>query len=144
FKKYSFLLNYLIASLPLLGFIWGGLAFFLPLAVIFVGVPLVDHFIHDSSNPTIDEEQKSAKQLFYKALVLLYTPIEILILGFVLYQVSLQQLSTIELTGLLFSVGIITTGGIGISSAHELLHKRTFIEQFASKILLSVTCFGHY
>lgn len=42
------------------------------------------------------------------------------------------------------SENFIITGGIGITVAHELVHKNTFYQQLFGKILLSTVCYGHF
>ena len=38
----------------------------------------------------------------------------------------------------------IASGGLGITIAHELIHKSSVIEQTLGKILLTSVCYGHF
>lgn len=143
-KKYSFLVSYLVALLPLIGFTLGGVYNFLPLIVVFIGIAFVDHYIHDAVNPKAENEKPLSKVPFYKNLLVLYVPLQLALLGYFMVQISQHSFAWYELMGLTLSFGIIVSGGLGITIAHELLHKHDFLQQFCSKILLSVVCYGHF
>ncbi|MBY0432558.1 MAG: alkane 1-monooxygenase, partial [Cyclobacteriaceae bacterium] len=47
--------------------------------------------------------------------------------------------------GIGFTIGVaLVTGGIGITVAHELGHKKSKLEQFYSKVLLMTVCYMHF
>src|ERR1700735_3404690 len=51
-------------------------------------------------------------------------------------------MSTVDKFGLMATVGII--GGVSISAAHELGHRRAKLERRLSKLALAQTCYGHF
>lgn len=61
----------------------------------------------------------------------------------VAFVASQVELTAFELAGFLLSVGI-TTGGIGITVAHELFHKKSRLDTFSGKILLLMVCYMHF
>jgi alkane 1-monooxygenase len=60
------------------------------------------------------------------------------------YAVTTQKLTTpIEWIGFVIGFSLVT-GGIGITVAHELGHKKSKLEQFYSKLLLMTVCYMHF
>ncbi len=142
-KKYSFLLVYLLLSLPLIGLYLGGWYTFSPFLVVFIFIPLVDAIIRDSSNPSKEAEKELIKNNYYKYITYAYVPAQIAILIYSIYIVSTQQLTWNEWLGFTMSLGLIS-GGAGINLAHEMMHKNSKIQQFLSKTLLVCVCYGHF
>ncbi len=142
-KKLSFLLVYLLIPLPFIGYLIGGLGSFLIFLVLFAGVPLFDIWLRDSSNPQPEQESQLLQDNYFKAITFIYVPLQVLMLLSSLYLVATSHLSWYELIGFTASVGLLS-GGIGITLAHELMHKKSREEQFLSKLLLSMVCYGHF
>ncbi|HGL8945662.1 TPA: alkane 1-monooxygenase [Legionella pneumophila] len=142
-KKYSFLLVYLLIPLPFVSLYLGGWYSFLPFFIVFAFIPLIDAFLHDSVNPTKEQEQELLKDKFFKYITCAYVPIQITIIAYGVYIVSTQNLVWNEWLGFTMSLGLIS-GGVGINFAHEMMHKNSKLQQLMSKILLVTVCYGHF
>ena len=141
-------LKYLFAlSIPLSAFIGlllkGGWLFFTPVYA-FVFIPIVEHFLSASTeNFSKETKEKRAVSRFFDWMLYANVPIVfgLLILSF--YVVSTVNLSSIELVGLVVSVGmVLTTNGINV--AHELGHRQESRERFLSKALLLPCLYMHF
>ncbi|MEX5636245.1 alkane 1-monooxygenase [Parafrankia sp. FMc2] len=55
---------------------------------------------------------------------------------------SSNKLSPVAQLGVIFSVGTVT--GVGITTAHELGHKRSSMERWLARLMLAATCYGHF
>lgn len=141
-KKLSFLLVYLLLPLPFIGISLGGLYSFL-IFLIFAGIPLIDYWVHDSNNPDVSQEKLLAKEKYFSIITFIYTPIQLALLIAAFYIVATTALKWYEWLGFAMSIGLIT-GGVGITLAHELMHKKSGLQQFMSKALLSMVCYGHF
>jgi alkane 1-monooxygenase len=143
FKKYSFLLIFLLILLPFISLYLGGWLSFLSFLVLFALVPGIDYFIRDSSNPNKEEEKQLNNDLFFKYLTYLYVPVHLGILLISAYLLAHYRLTWVEWIGFTLSIGLLT-GGIGLTFAHELMHKNSKLQHFFSKGLLVCVCYGHF
>ncbi|MFT5433860.1 MAG: alkane 1-monooxygenase, partial [Myxococcota bacterium] len=139
----GYLVAFLIPASVLPALLFGGLwAFFTPMFVFFL-VPLADGLIGtDESNADESEEQRRAQNPLYRALTLLWVPVQFAVLGAALLQVGGGALTVAETIGLLLSVGIV--GGTGINVAHELMHRKSKVDRAAAEILLSAVSYTHF
>ncbi|MEM7282746.1 MAG: hypothetical protein AAF438_14080, partial [Pseudomonadota bacterium] len=89
---------------------------------VFVLVPILDHFLGDYlTNPSPRELDELQSTSFFNAILFLYVPLQFgLLIWACLTSVGLTWPSLLVLA---LSVGIVT-GGIGITVAHELGHRR--------------------
>jgi alkane 1-monooxygenase len=142
-KKLSFSLIYLLIPLPYIGLYIGGWCAFLPFIILFTLVPLSDAIIKDTKNLTAEEEKNHSHDPYFKYLIYLYVPLQIVMIGYGVYIVSHYSLSFCEWIGFTLSLGFIT-GGVGLNLAHEMMHKNSSIQQFLSKTLLVSVCYGHF
>ena len=142
-KRLSFMLAYVLVLFPFIGFYLGGFYNLLTFFVIYTAVPLVDFLLVDPSNPNRNQEQKLRRDPYFKLLTWIYVPVQALFMVFAVYLVVNEPLNVWELLGFSISIGFLT-GGIGITLAHELMHKKSKIDQFLSKMLLVMVCYGHF
>ncbi|STY29650.1 alkane monooxygenase [Legionella wadsworthii] len=142
-KKICFLLAYILVLLPFIGFYLGNIYTFLPFFVLFTLIPLMDFWLVDSSNPDSVQDKLLMKDSYFKVISWMYVPLQCFILIFAIYLIIHYPLTIIELIGFSLSIGLLT-GGIGITLAHELMHKNFFIDQILGKILLVSVCYGHF
>lgn len=70
-------------------------------------------------------------------------PIQYLLLGYMLYQVTWGSFSWWEKVGMVIAMGI-CCGVLGINVAHELGHRTTKWEQQLSKALLLTSLYMHF
>ncbi|WP_367608037.1 alkane 1-monooxygenase [Legionella sp. W05-934-2] len=142
-KKYCFLFIYLLLPLPFISLYLGGIYVLLPFFVIYVGIPLLDYFVIDANNPTLEQEKILLNDKFFRRIVLLYAPMQISIIALGCYAVTYQTLTLLEWWGFTLSIGLLT-GGVGITLSHELIHKKNNVDQALSKLLLCFVCYGHW
>jgi alkane 1-monooxygenase len=114
--------------------------------VAFVVVPLFDHIVGtDADNPPDQALTWLEDDRFYRWITYLFIPGQYLSLAFACWLWSgggWVTMNAFDKLGVMASVGII--GGVAISTAHELGHRRTSIERRLSKIALAQTCYGHF
>lgn len=142
-KRYSFFSVYILAFLPVLGCILGGFYNYLPLAIVFGFIPSVDYFFKDPNNPTSESIPSLLGDHFFKWVTILYVPLQLMITAICLYWVSQSDLRWYEWLGFALSLGVVT-GGLGITVAHELMHKNSKLQHGLSKLLLINVCYGHF
>ena len=137
---FTFILVFLIT---LVGILFPAPLNLLPLLFVFVFVPLVDMFLGTvKTNPTPDQENRWKKASVWGPALYLYSlsHIIILILG------SLKAMVTFsaqELVILGVNVGLYT-GGLGITVAHELCHKKEKVPRFVADLLLASVWYQHF
>ncbi|PWY55896.1 alkane 1-monooxygenase [Legionella qingyii] len=142
-KKLCFMLAYLLVILPFIGFYFGNFYTFLPFFILFTMVPWMDVWLVDPSNPDSTQEHVLLKDKYFKLLTWIYVPLQCCFVIYAAYLVAHVPLTAIEFIGFSLSIGLLT-GGIGITLAHELMHKNSMIDQLLSKILLVTVCYGHF
>jgi alkane 1-monooxygenase len=116
-----------------------------PILTFFV-IPLLDHFVGaDSDNPPDSALARLENDRFYRWVNFLYLPSQYLSLIFACWLWAgggWIEMTFVDKLGLMFTVGIV--GGIAISTAHELGHRRAGLERRLSKIALAQTFYGHF
>jgi alkane 1-monooxygenase len=144
FKKYAYVICFILPPFAYLGFHLGGYFNFITPFLVFLILPLLDIIVgKDSTNPKEDEVPGLQNERYYRYLTYCWAYLQV---GFVLwavYSVVTTELLWHELIGFTISVGVIT-GGIGITVAHELGHKNTKLEQFLAKLILATVCYMHF
>lgn len=129
----------------LLAFVWTGQWWCMLLApvVIHVLLPMLDRvFGEDFSNPPESAVAQLDQDIFYRALVWAYVPLQWI--GTVLgaWIATTQPLPWMGYVALVLTVGAIN--GIGIGTAHELGHKKEALDRWLSKIALAPSAYGHF
>ena len=148
-RAWFILLQFL--SLPIIGW-WLGNAFgpawlgnLLTPFWVFVVFPLLDGWIGiDTRNPAAESETALAAEPGYRLLPLAALPAyAAMLIWSAPAFVTLGQGSLAAALGLALSVGIIG-GAIGITFAHELIHKPTALERNVGGVLLSLVAYGGF
>ncbi|KGI77582.1 alkane 1-monooxygenase [Oleiagrimonas soli] len=149
-RDFGYLAVFLTAALPLLA--WAlihrdlapDLAAWLPLAVVYGVVPLLDLLLgEDPRNPIDDAQaQRLDAQRWFRVLTWLCVPVWLALLAFCMRQATTLPLHPLGQLGWLLSTG--TIGGVlAINVAHELIHKAGRLEPVLGGIALtSVGYFG--
>ena len=121
----------------------GWLTFTAP--IVFYGlVPLLEFFIKPNKvNFTKDEEKIEKENKLYTYLLYATIPIQIIFLGYFLNTINDPNLTTLEISGKIFSMGILSTI-IGINVGHELGHRNNKLDEFLGGILLLSTLNTHF
>jgi alkane 1-monooxygenase len=109
-------------------------------------LPVLDYFVGaDADNPPDSALARLENDRFYRWATYLYLPIQYLSLLLACWLWSgggWVSMNLVDKLGLMVTVGGI--GGVAISTAHELGHKREQAEQRLSKVALAQTCYGHF
>ena len=81
---------------------------------------------------------------WYKAITLIWVPIQFLLLCWMLWYVSgADHLSAFEKIMLFFGMGVIS-GSVGINYSHELMHQKNKLERFMADALLAMVLYSHF
>ncbi len=145
FKKFGFLLSFTIPALVVLGFYWGGYWNFLTLAFVFLVIPLVDRFIgEDFTNVDKDRISILDREYYFRLILHIWVFLQVGIVVWGAWAVSIGALTYWwEWAGFLLSMSM-ATGGIGITVAHELGHKKSKVDRFFSQLMLMTVCYMHF
>jgi alkane 1-monooxygenase len=106
-------------------------------------LPVLDRvFGEDFSNPPESAVAQLDQDVFYRALVWAYVPLQFL--GTVLgaWLAVTHALPWFGHVALVLTVGAIN--GIGIGTAHELGHKKETLDRWLSKVALAPSAYGHF
>ena len=143
-RPWAFGMAYLIPLCFYLGYLHGGWFYFTVPAVIFGLLPILDAlmgvYLH---NPSDQEMADLLHSWTFKVMTWAFVPIQIVLVLFGAYLMAKGGLQPHEQIGLMLSVGI-CTGGIGITLAHELMHKTGKWERFLAKVLLLCVGYMHF
>jgi len=145
FRKIGFFSAFLLPALVVAGYYGGGLWNLLPILFVFVIVPLSDTLVGlDTSNVPEENKPIVGENFFYRAVTYAWTYVQ---LGFFVW-VSVMfggRGLTSGVEWVLFTLGFgLVTGGIGITVAHELGHKKSTLEKFCSQALLMTVGYMHF
>lgn len=143
-KKLGFFTAFILPALAVVGFYQGGWWNYLTIAFVFIVITTVDYLTGlDTKNISDENLDLVSEEIYYRLVTYLWTFIQ---LGFVLwafYVISNKPLAFYEWIGFVVSTGLVT-GGIGITVAHELGHKKSTLERFYSRLLLMTVCYMHF
>jgi len=144
-NKIGFFTAFILPALVIMGFYLGGLWNFIAPFFSFVILPIVDQWTGiDTRNETEEEAKIKSEEFYYRFVTYIWTFVQ---MGFVIwgvYAISSGRITTIvEWIGFVLSFALVT-GGIGITVAHELGHKKSRLEKFYSKMLLMTVSYMHF
>ena len=121
----------------------GGVWTFLPLALLLGVLPIADAIAGlNLRNPGDDAEELNAN-IWFRAVTWLWVPAQIAMLGWAVDYVAAGGLPPLELAGLTISMGLIA-GTVGITFAHELVHRPGAFELALGEVLLGTTSYAHF
>lgn len=141
-------LKYLLAYLaPLAGYAgvyFGGWASPGSIYIGFVLIPMLEWVLpYSTANHPPQEEDSRAQRQLFDWLLYLNAPLLWGLVFYYFYSVGHRELSTAELVGMTFNVGLVV-GIIGINVAHELGHRAKASEQNLAKCLLLSALYMHF
>lgn len=143
-KKIGFFTAFIVPTATIIGFYLGGFWNALTIALVFFVIPLADYWIgEDPENLSEDESLKIAESYYYRFITFVWTFFQLGFLFWGAYMVAFVPLQWWELALFSFSFALVT-GGIGITVAHELGHKKSKTEKLYAKILLMTVCYMHF
>ena len=113
----------------------------LPFIVFFVLIPILDKAIgYDEEKFVLDDQRFFTSQNYYVGLLLLTVPVQ---MGLIVWGASIFVSDTFSVVGdVAWIVGTgFVTSALGITVAHELVHKNSRFLQAAGGVLLSTVCY---
>ncbi|MDB5095767.1 MAG: Alkane 1-monooxygenase [Cyanobacteria bacterium RYN_339] len=136
-----FLIIFVPVALAVLGQHLGGAWTFLTPAFVFGLVPLLDLVLgRNKRNP---DPERPPSLLLHRLVAHLAAPVLVALVIWAAWTVTHVRLTPLELVGLALSVGI-CTGGIGITVAHELIHKASKLDRRLGQVLLLNVGYMHF
>lgn len=119
------------------------LMFAVPLIMLYTGTTLLDWLIgQDTSNPPEEVVPELEKDQYYRWLPLLTVPMHVIVLITMAWFVATAPINFFSVIALALTCGYYS--GLGINTAHELGHKKAELEQWAAKVALAVSGYGHF
>lgn len=125
---------------------FGGLWLLLAPTFAFVVMPVLDLILDRYSRPeAIRLSVSPSGEILANALLHSYMILQVVLIAIAIISVPelLAQRGWIELAGLVLTFGIMS-GGIGITIAHELVHRRESWSYWSGIILLCSVFYGHF
>jgi alkane 1-monooxygenase len=136
------MLGFLLPVAVVYGVRLGGLGTFLPVGLLLVVIPILDALSGlDLSSPSEDEEL--SRNPWFQLVTWAWAIAQPTLLFWTLDRAASGTLTALELTGLTLSVGM-TTGTIGLTFAHELVHRAGRFERALGEILLATTSYTQF
>jgi alkane 1-monooxygenase len=143
-KKLGFYSAFILPVLFITGFLRGGLEIYAIHIFVFIVVPFLDYLIQkDTVNVPDHEISEINKEKFYRLVLYTWVFVQLAVLIWAFHYVAFNPLSIWEWIAMTTGTALIT-GGVGITVAHELGHKKGNLEQFYAKILLMTVCYMHF
>ncbi len=143
-KKLGFFTDFILPAFVVVGFYQGGWWNYLTVAFVFIVITTVDFLTGlDAKNISDENLDQVSEERYYRLVTYLWTFIQLGFLFWAFYAISSKPLALYEWIGFVISTGLVT-GGIGITVAHELGHKKSSLERFYSKLLLMTVCYMHF
>ena len=121
----------------------GGGWFWLPVAALYIGVPIVDAFARPNPlHPSAGQVAALEHNPLFRLITWLWVPLHI---ALVVWAVDLAATMPVGLawSGLVGSIGSIG-GAIGITYAHELVHRSGRFERALGDVLLALVSYPHF
>jgi alkane 1-monooxygenase len=141
FAALPYLASFPIAPILVLSVTEGGWWTFLPVVVVFVGVPLLDALGGTAEDARVSPELD--RNGWFKAITWAWVPVQLATLAWVLVTARTGRLDALELLGTTASMGVMA-GAVGITFAHELVHRRHRFERALGEILLASVSYTHF
>ncbi|MEL6316411.1 MAG: alkane 1-monooxygenase, partial [Pseudomonadota bacterium] len=122
--------------------VWGGPWIGGALLYAFLAAPTIDALTtHDTRN--LDPRTPDRALIWHKLVTWAWAPVQLALLVGLLAAVGAGHLSGLEQAGLALAVGV-ATGGVGITFAHELMHRKSPSERALAEALMCSTLYGHF
>jgi alkane 1-monooxygenase len=144
-KKLGFFAAFIIPALVVAGFYGDGYWNFLAILFSFVLIPLIDQQLGiDTSNVPESRAKIVSEEFYYRFVTYVWAYVQVAFIFWGAYAATSGRLNTpIEWIGFIVSFSLVT-GGIGITVAHELGHKKSKLERTYGKILLMTVSYMHF
>jgi len=138
------LVGFLLPPLVVIGGRAGGAWTWLPILVLYAGLPLADLVTgRVAHHPDPDTVRALEEEPAFRVVTWAWVPVQIALLVWVLDAVSDPARTLVERAGLVFSMGSVA-GAVGITFAHELLHRSGRFERALADVLLAAVSYPHF
>jgi alkane 1-monooxygenase len=136
-----YLLGFLLPPLVMICVTERGWWTYVPIAVMFLAIPAVDMLIGmaDAARQSPDLD----RNIYFKFVTWIWVPVQLGLLVWVLATVTLGGLTPFEIVGATISMGGVA-GAIGITFAHELVHRSHPSERALGELVLSSVSYAHF
>ncbi len=135
---------YFIPASVIVGFVAGGWWTFLTLILLFAVDPIVDLVLPaDRRNPGAGETEDLERDWVWRWPLWLAAPVQIILIAVGLWATSNLDLSAVEIVGVTLSIGL-SSGALGITVAHELMHRLHWGERSLATILMMGASYPHF
>lgn len=144
-RKLGYFTAFILPVLVVAGYYLGGWWNFITIVHVFIMLPLIDQSVGiDTTNVPKEKTTIISNQFYYRFVTYAWTWFQLAFVGWGLYVIAFGQINTlVEWMGFTLSFALVT-GGIGITVAHELGHKKSALERFYSKLLLMTVSYMHF
>lgn len=144
-KKIGFFTAFILPSLTMVGFYLGGYWNWTTVGFVFIVIPITDYWAGlDTANVPEEQAKMIGEEFYYRFVTYVWAFFQLAFVCWCCFAISSGYIQTAaEWIGFVISVGLVT-GGIGITVAHELGHKKSKLEQFYSQLLLMTVCYMHF
>jgi alkane 1-monooxygenase len=117
---------------------------FLTPVLSYIGLPLLDLIVgHDTSNTPQGEIRNLENRIEFRIVTWLWAVSHVGLIVWGILEVQNPAHSILSIIGIIVSVGT-STGGVGITVAHELMHKSNKFEQLLSDVILLTVWYMHF
>ncbi len=142
-----YFLPYILVALTIIGWWLGGYWTFITPVFVYGVINLSDHIF--PQHPTISGvsqsklERQEGPLSLYSFPPILWSFTQLCFIGWCIWVVTFGNLSTLEIIGVVLSVGVMA-GAIGITFSHELIHRKHLWERLAGEIMLLSVTYHHW
>ena len=137
-------IGFVLPAIVLVSARLGGAWTFFPVAVLYVIIPAIDALVGlNKSNPGAPEETPLSENPAFRAITWLWVPVQIALIGWGVERVANGALTPVEAVGTTLSIGL-TAGAIGMTFAHELIHRPSRLERLLGDVLLVSVTYPHF
>jgi alkane 1-monooxygenase len=136
-----YLAGFLLVPLVLVCITERGLWTYVPVAAVFLAVPVIDMLVGMADvarqSPELDGNP------FFKVVTWGWVPVQLWLMAWTFEHVTDAAFTPVEMVGATLSVGVVS-GVVGITFAHELVHRSHRLERALGEVLLASVCYAHF
>lgn len=141
---WPFSIGFLAPPLVFLSVSRGGWWSLAPLVVLYLGLPIGDALLGlHAARHTPEETARLSERVSFRLVTWLWVPVQAALIWWAVNRFATLPLTPLERLGLIASVGTVT-GGIGITYAHELIHRPGRFELALGDVLLALVTYPHF
>lgn len=139
-----FALAYVYGLAVVVGLLFHGPSVWLPLLLTFVIMPLLDAAVGLSLwNPNAADDARLANDVRFRFITWAWVPFEVAAIACAAWVVAQPSTTWPDKLGLAIGVGLMN-GVVGITYAHELVHRANRFERFLGETLLALATYLHF